>query len=98
VLTCYKDYSKPEYIFLAPSENGLAWLLQGQNKMALGAIGIELGQPLEKFLTAPGKPGKWMAVGWDTRMRVKPDEALFFRVQGVTQMDDWETTTTHLLV
>jgi hypothetical protein len=93
VLTLSKDHVKPTFLFLAPPQGNVVWLDQNHNKMKLGEVGIEEPVALERFLN-----GKWEDLGWETRMKVRSGDAILLRAKGVTQLKDWEMTTTHLLI
>ncbi|KAJ7704530.1 hypothetical protein B0H17DRAFT_1193744 [Mycena rosella] len=100
ILGVFWKHEKPVYVFLNPAVNGVVWLTQDNNKMALGApgIGIEHTAELERFLVVPGEVGEWTEVDWETRMRVKPDESLLFRFKGVKRLQAWDSTTRNLII
>ncbi|KAJ6501318.1 hypothetical protein DFH09DRAFT_1102537 [Mycena vulgaris] len=80
------DHTNPDLIFLDLSKSNFMWL--GQNKIILGARGIEAPVALERYLN-----GRWEPLQWETRFKVNHGQAIIFRLKGVTQMDNFETTT-----
>ncbi|KAF8143179.1 hypothetical protein K438DRAFT_1783988 [Mycena galopus ATCC 62051] len=72
-----KDNVNPAFIFLESPQSGFVWLSQGQNKMTLGARGIEASLRLERFID-----GQWEHLGWDTPIKVGSGEAILFRAKG----------------
>jgi hypothetical protein len=55
--------------------------------MGLGAVGLEKGPCIEVYRTQRG----WIPIMWDTPYPIRAvGEMVLIRVQGVTQLKDWE--------
>jgi hypothetical protein len=88
----FQDGSRPIQADVYPRIND--YVVLNDFKMYLGELGLERGPLLEAYM----KPHGWAQIRWDTPYPIKKArDVILLRVQGVTELEDWEVHTRYVL-
>jgi hypothetical protein len=77
-----------------PVPNGQLRL--SEHKIHLGALDLECGMPLQKFVRDKNGKGHWRDIAWETSVSVGAGTQLAVRCKGVKNLKNWELHEAHL--